>query len=144
MLNKSSKKDTPEEMVLGIDYGEKNIGLAFGRSGLANPGPVISGKNDATAVREINQYIIENKINKIVIGLPLSQDGKETHQSIRVRRFAKLLRVYVKLPTTFIDESNTSNEALESALQDSISQKHRRIIDNISAAIILKKYFREE
>lgn len=143
MLNKSKKKDMPEEMVLGIDYGERNIGLAFGRSGLANPGPIISGKNDATAISEINQYIIENKINKIVMGLPLSIDGKETHQSIKVRRFAKLLRVYVKLPTTFIDESNTSAEALESALGDSISMKKRRSIDNISAALILKKYYRE-
>lgn len=138
----NSKYDSQKNL-LGVDYGETNIGLAFGKNGLAQPGPVISGKNDEAAIKEIAKYVIENKINLIVFGLPLSDDGKETHQSQKVRRFAKLLRVFVKLPTEFVDEIDSTREAIENAIANDMPQKRRKTIDNISAAIILKKYFRE-
>src|SRR3990167_4231231 len=78
--------------VLGIDYGEKNIGLAFGRAGLASPIKTISGINVLVAINEITLTALHNKVNKIVIGLPIDVDGKETYKSLKVRRFANLLK----------------------------------------------------
>ena len=136
----SAKK---EQITLGIDYGETNIGLAFGRLGLVTPLKVISGKNSQVAVQEIARVVIENKVTQLVFGLPKNVDGHETPQCLKVRQFAKLVRVYLKLPTAFVDEYMTTHEALGEAIDMNISMKRRKSLDDLSAAIILKKYYRE-
>ena len=90
-----------DETILGIDYGERNIGLAFGRSNLVAPMKTISGKNANEAVGEINRAIIQNHCTKAVVGLPLSFDNRETLESRKVRHFANLLKVYLKVPIEF-------------------------------------------
>ena len=132
-----------EQIILGVDYGETNIGLAFGRAGFVAPLKVVSGKNSHVAVQEIARVVIENKITQIVFGLPKGVDGKETPQCLKVRQFAKLVRVYLKLPTVFVDEYMSTHEALGEAIDLNVSMKRRKSLDDLSAAIILKKYYRE-
>ena len=61
MAAKNKQKNSYEEKILGIDYGEVNIGLAFGINNLVSPLKVISGRNANTAISEISRYILENK-----------------------------------------------------------------------------------
>ncbi|MCA9308158.1 MAG: Holliday junction resolvase RuvX [Patescibacteria group bacterium] len=133
---------TKEEVLIGLDYGSTNIGLALGKAGLSSPLGIVSGKNDLTAIKEISKYITENRVTKVVIGLPLDGFGKDTLQSKEVRKFAKLLRIYIKLPQEFVNENSTTQEALNSSFAMGISQKRRKTLDHISAAIILKNYYR--
>lgn len=142
MSKKKSKKSASiSETILGIDYGEGNIGLAFGRNSLVMPLKIISGKDSETAVHEISRYIYENKIDKAVIGLPLTVDGKETNQSRKVRRFARLLKIKSKKPVDFVNEYRTTEESITEAINLGTSKKHREKIDHLSAAIILKEYY---
>ena len=127
--------------VLGIDYGEKNIGLAFGRAGLASPIKTISGTNVLVAINEITLTALHNKVNKIVIGLPIDVDGKETYKSLKVRRFANLLKSHVKKPIEFVNEYNTTYESLRESIKLDYSKKSRKNLDHISAAVIVRKYF---
>jgi len=69
---------------LGIDYGEKNIGLAIGDDELKIATP-LSIVHNIVAVREI---IKTRNIDKIVIGLALGTRG-ETEQTAKTREFAK-------------------------------------------------------
>lgn len=133
--------NTKDELLLGIDYGETNIGLAFGRNGLASPLSIIPAKNEDEALREIARFAIENKVTKIIMGIPLTADGKETAESLKVRRFSKLLKIYLKKPLELVNEHSTSIEALDEAIDIGMSQKGRRKVDNLSAALILTRYF---
>lgn len=135
---KPSKK---ESIFLGIDYGESNIGLAFGRGGLASPIKIISGKDTDTAVEEIVRVILENNVSKIVMGLPLTVDEKETPQSLEARKFAKVLKIKLKKPILFVNEYETSVDAGKSMLSLGFSRKRSKKHDHFSAALILRKYF---
>jgi putative Holliday junction resolvase len=133
----------PKTGILGIDYGSANIGLAFGREGIVTPIKVISGKNAYTAISDILRVIKEYAVGKIVLGLPLTIDDKETLKSKEVRNFAKLLKIKAKIPIEFINEFYTSKDASIVMLNSGVSQKNRRIEDHYSAALILKRYFRD-
>ena len=100
--------------------------------------------DDSTAINEISRVCKENKVTKIIIGLPLNANGKETMQSKKARRFAKTLRVYVKLPQEFVNESDTTQESMEESLTYGISGKSGNAIDHVAAAMILKKHLREK
>ena len=129
-----------EEILLGIDWGESAIGLAFSRAGLVIPLKVTSGKSLDTALGEISRIALESKVTRLVVGLPLTYDDKETAQARKVRAFVKRLKMRLKLPVEFVSEYESTKNALVSALDLGVSKKRRRVIDNISAALILKSY----
>jgi putative Holliday junction resolvase len=129
---------------LGIDYGEVNIGLAIGNNGLVSPLKIISNKNPGTAMHEIGKVVVENKIGTLILGLPLSPDGKENKQSLKIRKFAKNLKTVVKRPIIFQNEFNSSMDALEEAIDINIPKKKRKTNDHLAAAIILKRYYNEK
>ena len=131
----------PEEIILGVDFGEKTIGLALGRNGLTSPLKIIQDGRDLTAVNEIYKTALLNKCAKIIVGLPLNSVGKETSQSRKVRHFVKLMKIYIKIPIFFQDEFNTSKEALKEAAAEDLSKRKRKTIDHYSAALILKNYY---
>ncbi len=131
----------PEEIILGVDFGEKTIGLALGRNGLTSPLKIIQDGRDLTAINEIYKTALFNKCAKIIVGLPLNSAGKETSQSRKVRHFVKLMKIYIKTPIFFQDEFNTSKEALKEATAVDLSRRKRKTIDHYSAALILKSYY---
>lgn len=135
---------TNEEIVLGIDYGERNIGVAFGRNGLVSPIKTVPGKNLQEALNEICKIVIFNKVTKIILGLPVDHEGKETVQSKKTRQFSKFLKIRLKKPVQFVDEYGTSAESLEESINFGIPQKRRKVIDHYSAAAILKNYYRQQ
>ncbi|RJR26882.1 Holliday junction resolvase RuvX [candidate division WWE3 bacterium] len=137
-------KSRKDETLLGIDYGEANIGVALGRNGIATPVQIVSGKNSATAINELARISIENKVDKFILGLPLDHYGKETKQSLAVRAFAKLLKIRTKKPVEFQDENGTSIEALEQSIEMGIPMKKRNMKDHLSAALILRHYYSEK
>ena len=133
-----------EQILLGIDFGETNIGLAFGRNNLVSPMKIVSGKNVDAAIADVTRVVLENKVTKVVVGLPVDYTGKETPASIRVRQFVNMLKVYVKVPIVFVSEYDSTKQSLNTAIEAGASKKRRRSIDDISAAVILKTYFDED
>jgi putative holliday junction resolvase len=131
------------EVILGIDYGQTNIGLALGVNGLVAPMKIVSGKNTRVAIDEIVRTTHDNHISRFVMGLPLNADGKETKQSLATRKFAKLLRTFSKKPLDFQNEAYTTEETAEELMDTEIPQKKRRVKDHYSAALILKRYYNE-
>lgn len=140
---KKDNKNNLSSLMLGVDFGEKNIGLALGRNGLVSPLKIISGKNPDSFLYEINKVVIENKIEKIIMGLPLTPDGKDTKESLSIRKIAKLIKVTTKRPVDFQNEYGTSKEALVEAIELGVSQKKRGSNDHLAATLILKRYFDE-
>jgi putative holliday junction resolvase len=130
-----------KDILIGIDHGEKNTGVALGRNGLVSPLTVISGGNDSIAIHEIVRMGMENRVVGYVMGLPLDAQEKETKQSLKVRQFAKLLKTISKKPVEFQNEHGSSIEAMKEAIDAGVSQRKRRVNDHFSAAVILKDFY---
>ena len=131
------------EILLGIDYGESKTGISLGRNGLVMPLMVLKSKDEMAAVHEITRIILENKISTIVMGLPVTADGKDTPQARKVRRFSKLLKLIRKKPVIFSNEYGTTKDTLEESRNKQLLAKGTNE-DALAAALILKRYYNEK
>ena len=134
--------------MLGIDLGERRIGLAISdhTATLARPLRVLTRTaSDEAAVsalmREIQELAREDPIGAIVIGLPAKLDGSPTQQTPRVRLMADALARRTGLPIVFQDERLSSREAEQRlALRERDWRKRKARLDATAAAIILQDY----
>ncbi len=119
---------------LGIDYGEKRIGLAVSddEGRIAFPHSVISVLNLRSAAGEIARIARETKVAAIVVGLPRMPDGRDTDQTRATTHFIELLREYVSVPVESEDELLTTKIAEAHSPRDSA--------DASAAALILQAY----
>lgn len=99
--------------VLAFDYGKKRIGLAWCDTaiGVVLPYGVIENKESGEMNREIIDLIKKERIEKVVIGLPVGLDGKENENTKTVRAFVDTLTGNISVPIEFFDERFTSREA---------------------------------
>lgn len=137
----AKKFDLKSATLLGVDYGKRNIGLALGRNGLTTPLEIVSAKNIPTALTTINRIVIENKVDLIIVGLPLTSDEKDTLESLDARKFLKLLKVNTKRPVEVQNEYGSSIKALEEAIDLGTPEKKRKTNDDLAAAYILRLYY---
>lgn len=133
-----------DKFIVGVDFGDITTGLALGKNGMIVPVRSVRSKDKMFAVQQILRFARENKASTVVVGLPLSVDEKDTKQSIKVRRIAKILRARLGIPIIFVDEFGSTNEAEEEAIDSGLPRKSRKKVDSISASIILKRFFSDE
>jgi putative Holliday junction resolvase len=120
-------------MYLGIDYGSKRIGLALAEStGPALPWKIIDYTGDDALIAEIKKIIISEHIDRIVVGWPLSLQGKITERTNATDAFIKALQSSVDKEIIMEDERMTSGGA--DVRQDG------KPIDDVSAARILQTF----
>ncbi|MGI6278213.1 MAG: Holliday junction resolvase RuvX [Patescibacteria group bacterium] len=118
---------------LGIDYGKKRIGLAFGEKGLV--APLLVCPNNKNIFDSIKEVCSDEAIDLVVLGF--SQDLKE-----EVNLFAKKLKEHLALPIVFQNEALTTKEAADKMLVSQTRRKDRKgRIDAVAAAQILAAYF---
>jgi putative Holliday junction resolvase len=134
---------------LGIDYGERRIGLALSDATglLASPWKQIP--NDANAVAAARRLADEVKrlqaeddgLGAVVIGLPRRLNGEANEQTGRVQAFARLLAQETAVPITLQDERLTSHEADEILSQREPDwRKRKNQVDAMAAALILQDF----
>ncbi|MBQ6313297.1 endolytic transglycosylase MltG [Candidatus Saccharibacteria bacterium] len=126
--------------ILGLDVGEKRIGVAKVDSDTKISIPIGFINVDGSEWQEITSLARLNNTSLFVLGLPRSNEGNETAQSLYVRNFAKLLSE--KIPGArirFQDESLTSVVA-EERLKARKKKYERGDIDAEAAAIILEDF----
>jgi putative Holliday junction resolvase len=127
---------------LGIDFGEKRIGLAVSdpEGRLAVPLTTLARRDDRSAMAAIAEIARREGIGRLVLGEPLGTDGARGPAAARVRRFGERLAVATALPLTFVDEALTSVEAaarLRAAGTDPRRAPER--IDSTAAQILLQE-----
>jgi len=127
---------------LGIDFGEKRVGLALSdRSNLiASPFKTINYINENDLVNQLKKIVIENNIENFVLGLPINMKGEDTAQTKIVRKFKESLSS-LDLPIIYEDERLSSVSAKNSLMLQNIKTGHNKPeIDKTAAAIILQQY----
>jgi putative Holliday junction resolvase len=127
---------------LGIDFGEKRIGIAIsdpaGR--VAVPLTTLARRDDRSAMAAIAEIARREGVGRLVLGEPVSLDGTRGAAAARVRRFGERLAAKTALPLTFVGEALTSVEAaarLRAAGVDPRRAPER--IDAMAAQIVLQE-----
>ncbi|HIE25567.1 MAG TPA: Holliday junction resolvase RuvX [Anaerolineales bacterium] len=129
--------------ILAVDPGQKNIGIAISDElGIsAKPLTIIKHIKREIDAAQVATIATENNIKLIIVGQTLDDEGKPTFEGRRSARFAKALRVESNLPVKLWDESYSTQDARQIAIDMGISRKNRRgHLDDIAAAVILKSY----
>jgi len=97
--------------VLGLDVGEKRIGVALAEGSIAVPLTVIQRVEEAVDLRRVISLAQDHNADIIVIGLPRSMDGSIGHQAESVLGFASALGHITDIPVDTYDERLSTVEA---------------------------------
>ncbi len=130
---------------LGIDWGEKRIGLAYADEvGVALPLPAAVASTRKARMRQIEAVIAERRIEELVVGYPLNMNGSVGFKAREVDVFIMELEKRFKLPVHRIDE-RLSSHAVEQGLKGSRRKPDRKSgeIDSRAAALILQDFMEE-
>lgn len=119
------------QIILAIDYGTKNVGLAISRGTLAEPLTIIS--NDHELITKIKEIVEAEGIELLLVGLPAGRLVSE------IKKFAQELGRDLNLPIEFADEKYSSVEATLK-LQSSGKMRPGELIDAKAAAVFLQEY----
>lgn len=129
--------------ILGVDFGTKNIGLAWCDTAIgaalpfgviANEQLAINNKQKKSSVDRLADLITKEKIDLVIVGLPMSTNSQENKNTQRVKKFADDLRKLISAPIEYYDERFSSQAA--DRMEGGVSR------DEKSAMIILEDYLR--
>jgi putative Holliday junction resolvase len=122
-----------------IDVGLKRIGMAICLDGsIVIPQNAILRKNRNQAAREVNTFIKEWEIEKLIVGLPKYAASAEEMER-RIKHFVSLLEL--SIPVVYQDEQSSSIEAKELTMGVFKHKKDGKI-DSIAAKIILERWLK--
>jgi putative Holliday junction resolvase len=129
--------------LIGLDIGDRRIGVAFGDSDLRMATPVdvvVRGAFEQDA-RAINLFVKNYDATQIVIGLPRNMDGTLGDQAKSVIGYAEKIAQTINVPLVFWVERLTTVEATRRTHETGArGKKSRRGIDAIAASLILQDY----
>lgn len=126
--------------VMALDIGTKRIGVALSDFLLmiANGHSCIQRQPEEKALAEILKIAKENRVKKIVVGVPYNMDGTQGSQAEDCKNFASKIQEYEII---FEDERLTSDTAEENLRNKKIDfKKNKGLVDIESACIILEQY----
>ena len=134
-------------VLLGLDVGDIRIGVALSDElGVAaHPLCTLTRKNRKVDLIAIADLISIHKVERVIIGLPISLDGSIGTQAEKVQKFAERLGHVIDVPIEFQDERFTTAEA-EDILQElnKDTQEQKELIDEVAAVIILTDYLNQD
>ncbi len=128
------------EKLLGIDYGEKKVGLAIADSEIMIASPFKILNNDKNVFANISEICQKEEIAKIVVGLPLTLKNSTSKQTKVVLNFIDKLKKITYLPIIEQDERFSSSYA-NNLLKE---MKIKHMDDDVAAMIILQSYLDEQ
>ena len=140
------KATKPKFKLMGLDVGQKKIGVAFASSDtlIATPFKTFIRKNNAFDLKMLSDLSNEFAADGIVIGLPLEANGEEGVAAKKIRSFSEKLSAALKLPITFEDERFTTIIAQDMLRNMDMSRKVRdNIDDQVSAQLILDGFIKK-
>ncbi len=129
--------------VLGLDVGEKRIGIAISDElGWTAQGlKVLNRKGIGDDLQEIKELIMDSGVSGVVVGLPKNMNGSLGESAQRVLSFVEKMEEFLSVPLILWDERLTTLEATRILLEADLSRKKRRkVVDKLAAVLILQGY----
>ena len=134
-MNKSS--------VIGIDFGEKRIGVAFSDSEkkISFSLDVIHREGKSFGIKKLKRLLSDREIESIVVGVPYRENGELLNESHEVFSYIESLKEHFQVPVLTWDERYSTIIAENAMLSADISREGRKaVIDKVAAQIILQSY----
>lgn len=125
-------------VLLGIDYGQRKIGLATAHGRLAEPYKVIRYKAEEEAFRQILRFVDLEKVDKIVVGI---SEGKSAGEA---RAFGERLSHAVDVPVAYADETLSTQTAQSLSIEAGIRRAKRKSLEDAFAAAVMLQLFVDE
>ncbi|OPZ77169.1 MAG: putative Holliday junction resolvase [Alphaproteobacteria bacterium ADurb.Bin438] len=137
-INKFKNKIIKNKPLLGIDFGEKRIGLALSDSLLmiASPYKIVY------SVKEFDAEIQKLDLGGVIVGYPLQMNGEEGEIAKKARAFGDRIYTKFKLPI-FLKDERLSSCAVERMMIEEFDlsrEKRKKAIDKNAAAFILQGF----
>lgn len=129
--------------ILGIDPGDKRIGIAISDPTQTIAGPLQVLKHVARAIdaAQIAQIAAEQAAVKIIVGCPYDEDGQSGPQARKSERLAEAIRLQTDLPVECWDESGSTQEARAARIAMGVKRSRRTgHMDDLAAVVILQSY----
>lgn len=117
---------------LGIDYGQKRVGLAVGEFALATP--LLAWTNDENLTKKISELCNRERIEQIICGVPEGKLEKE------IEAFATELSQKTGIPVVLHPETLSTQEAVSKLRAGGAKRKKLRNDHIYAAALILEDY----
>ena len=127
--------------LLGLDLGEKTIGLALSDTTLliATPLSTIKRSKFTRDAENLAGLIEEHEVGGLIIGLPINMDGSEGPKCQSVRQFATNLLGRMDAELAFWDERLSTVAVTRTMIEADISRaKQKQAVDKMAAAYILQ------
>lgn len=128
---------------MSIDYGDVRTGVAISdiRGILASPLCVIKESYQPKLVDKIIELINENKIEKIVVGLPRNMDGSYGYRCDDCKSLGQAIGEKINIDIEFEDERLTTVMAHNILSDNNVrGAKRKQTVDAVSAVMILQSY----
>jgi putative Holliday junction resolvase len=130
--------------ILGIDYGDRHIGLALSDPLLITAQPLgsyqLTGRESEDG-RYFRELVEKHEVSEIVLGNPLRMDGSSGTRAEKTRQFAAWLEAATGRPIVLVDERLTTQQAQKSIGDEILRGKKKKDWeDRIAAVIILSTY----
>ncbi|HEX4371121.1 MAG TPA: Holliday junction resolvase RuvX [Rhizomicrobium sp.] len=132
---------SPGARLLGLDLGEKTIGLALSDRLLtvATPMETLKRGKFAQDAARLDNIISEQGVGGLVVGLPLNMDGSDGPSAQSARAFARNWAALSEIPLALWDERLSTVAVTRTLLEADASRKRRsEVVDRMAAAYILQ------
>jgi len=132
--------------ILGIDPGEKRIGVALSdpTETIANPLTVLQHVSRPIDAASIAQLAVENEARLIIIGQATDLDGKPNISGRRAARLAGAIRTQTDITVELWDESYSTQDAQRAQIEMGSNRKKRSgHLDELAATVILQSYLND-
>jgi putative Holliday junction resolvase len=132
---------TAGQRLLGLDLGEKTIGIALSDTLLSVASPLVTLKRRkfTANAEELRGLIREHGVGGIIVGLPLNMDGSEGPSAQSARAFARNFAAASDIPLAFWDERLSTAAVTRTLLEADSSRKRRaEVVDKMAASYILQ------
>jgi putative Holliday junction resolvase len=127
--------------ILGIDYGQKRLGLAMSDPLGITSQPLPFLLNDKQMWVNLKKLIDENQVSEIVVGLPITMRGTASEMTEEVEKFSMELETLVSIPIVLQDERLSTMESEKLLISANVSREKRKTVrDSMAASIILQDY----
>ena len=129
--------------VMGLDFGDVRIGVALSDPSrfLASGYETYIRKTTEKDLDHLAQIIADNKVKKVVFGLPLNMDGSKGIRVEKTEAFAEKLKEKCDVEIDYYDERLSSVTAEDILIEAGVRrEKRKEVIDKLAATIILQSY----
>ena len=128
---------------LGLDVGEKTIGLALSDTHrtIATPFQVIHRTQWKKDAETLLKLIAEHHIQGLIVGFPLNMNGSEGPRCQSIRQFVTNFLSLINLPVCLWDERLSTMAVNRTLLEADLSRsKRKKVVDKMAAAYILQGF----